>query len=197
MTTPSTAIETRSMATHPLLAGRWSPVIFDRSHEISDNDLSLLLQAAQWAPSASNTQPWAFVVCRRGDQNHEALKPLLARGNASWVPDASVVLIGLAQVGEHEGPGAPPYSRYAEYDAGQAVAHLTLQARAGGMETHQFGGFDHDGTRAAFHIPNHFAVLAGIAVGLRADETMINAADPALRAKEQRARERRPVQLFS
>lgn len=200
MTSPFAQVETRpsgpsSPPTHPLLAGRWSPVIFDPEHRATDEDLDLLLEAARWAPSASNTQPWAFVVCRRADLNHTALLPLLSRGNAEWVPRASVVLIGLAQTREGEDPSASAL-RYGQHDTGQAMAHISLQARAMGLETHQFAGFSHEGAREAFGIPKHFDVMAGIAIGRHAAARLISEASEVLRAKEARHRERREVRLF-
>ena len=88
-------------------------------HVISDDDLLTLLHAAQWAPSAGNSQPWSFLVARRGDQTHDVLVDQLSRGNASWVSQASAILIAIAQVGTGLEEDAPDFSEYAEYDLGR------------------------------------------------------------------------------
>ncbi len=182
--------------THPLLRQRWSPSIFDRAHEIGDDEVASLLTAAQWAPSAGNSQPWAYVVCRRGDANHQRFVPHLSRGNSGWVPTASVVFVTLCQVSSDPEPDAPTYSDYAAYDVGQAAAHLTLQARALGLEAHQFAGFDHEAVTAEFEIPLNFTVLTGIAVGRHGDAAVISAAPERDQERELRSRTRRPIRLF-
>lgn len=167
-----------------LLRDRWSPRSFDPTHVISDDDLLALLQAAQWSPSAGNSQPWSFIVAHRGDRTHEIIVDQLARGNASWAPQASAILIAIAQVSTGVEDDAPDFSDYAEYDLGQAAAHVSIQARALGLETRQFAGFDHEGISTAFNIPSNFKVMVGIAVGVHL---------PALDAEaDQRVRDARP-----
>jgi nitroreductase len=181
--------------THELLAHRWSPTIFDPAHEVTDEQVASLLTAAQWAPSAGNSQPWAYVVARRGDASHQRFTPYLSRGN-SWVPAASVVFVALCQTATDPVADAPVYSDYAAYDVGQAAAHITIEARALGLDAHQFAGFDHDGVSREFAIPLNFAVLTGIAVGLHGDAAVIAAAAAGDRERESRERTRRPVRLF-
>ena len=182
--------------THELLSGRWSPTIFDAGHHITDAELAELLLAAQWAPSAGNSQPWAFIVCRRGDANHQRFTAFLSRGNSGWVPRASLVLVTLAQIATEPGGDSPAYSDYAEYDVGQAAAHLTVQATSMGFGVHQFAGFDHDGVAQAFAIRDHFKVLTGIAIGRHAPPEVVAAADEREREREQRVRTRRELRLF-
>src|SRR5437870_3823158 len=158
----------RPDALTPLLSRRWSPTIFDTQHEVTDEELGLLLAAAQWAPSAGNSQPWAFIVCRRGDLNHDRFTKYLSRGNAGWVPRASVVLVTLVQTATEPGEDAPSYSDYAEYDVGQAAAHITVQAVSLGLGVHQFAGFDHVAVTREFAIPEHYKVLTGMAIGKHA-----------------------------
>jgi nitroreductase len=197
MMPPDDGIETM---THPLLASRWSPSIFDPAHEVTGDEVASLLTAAQWAPSAGNSQPWAYVVCRRGGANHRRFVAHLSRGNSVWVPTASVVFVTLCQVatdaGADTGPDAPTYSDYAAYDVGQAAAHLTIEARALGLDAHQFAGFDHEAVLAEFEIPLNFAVLTGIAVGRHGDEAVVAAASERDQERELRARTRRPIRLF-
>ncbi len=116
-------------------------------------------------PSAGNSQPWAFIVGRRDDVVHQRLVPLLRPSVRRWAPAASAVLMTLHRVASGPEDDAPLYSDYALHDLGQAVAHLTVQASALGLATHQFAALDHDGVTAAFDVPAHWRVTAGIAVG--------------------------------
>jgi nitroreductase len=137
---------TRTAATevplHPLLAERWSPRGFDRDHQVSEAELTALLEAARWASSANNVQPWRFLVTRRGDADFAAVVDVLAPGNQIWARHASALLLVAAQTTDENGK---PRS-HALYDTGQAVAQLVAQAQAEGLATHQMGGFD--GVRA-------------------------------------------------
>jgi nitroreductase len=175
----------------PLLRDRWSPRSFDPAHEIGDDELRLLLRAAQWSPSAGNSQPWVFLVARRGDESHLKLVEALSRGNVGWVPQASVVLVTVAHTGTGDEPDAPSYSDYADYDLGQAVAHLTVQASALGLDVHQFAGFDHAALTEAFDVPSYFTVKTGIAIGRHLEPE-----DEGLRQWESRERTRRDLDEF-
>ena len=115
------------------MRSRWSPSIFDATHVLTVDQLRVLLLAAQWAPSCGNAQPAAFVVAERGSPSHEVLTRHLSRGNAGWVPRASAVLVVAAQLAPDEDGEGGYKPHHAEYDAGQAAAHVTLQARAMGL----------------------------------------------------------------
>jgi len=172
------------------LRSRWSPSIFDASHTLDPDEIAILLHAAQWAPSAGNSQPWRFLVLPRGSAGHAAFVPHLSRGNAGWVPRASLVLVGAAQVADRPDGSTINSADFARYDTGQAAAHLTLQARAMGLHAHQFAGFDHPGVAAQFGVPDHVQLLAGIAVGVRGDAAEVPERD---RARELKTRARRPL----
>jgi nitroreductase len=150
-------------ALHPLLAGRWSPTTFDAEHELTDEEVSLLLEAARWAPSAGNSQPWAFIVGRRGDQTHARLVQHLTKGTSGWAPTASLLVANLSQ--RYVEDTDWEYSEFSLYDLGQAVAHMTLQARALGLFVRQFRAFDREGIEAEFEVPSHFEVTTMAAVG--------------------------------
>lgn len=176
------------------LRSRWSPSVYDDRHRLSPEQVEALLTAARWAPSCGNAQPWRFVVAPRGSVAHRLLVPHLSRGNTRWVPRASAVFVAATQFApdEHGEGGFKPH--YADYDLGQAVAHLTLQAVAMGLVAHQFAGFDHAATATALGVPAYVRVLAGVAVGVRGDPTDVPADDA---AREQRVRRRGPVDGFA
>ncbi|MCX6395002.1 MAG: nitroreductase family protein [Propionibacteriales bacterium] len=178
----------------PLLRNRWSTRLFDPTHELADAELGRLLEAARWSPSAGNSQPWAFLVARRGDAAHQTFVTTLSRGNVSWVPQASAVLVSLYRAGDDEDP-ALTFSDYAQYDLGQSVAHLTVQAESMGLAVHQFAGFNHDDVASMFSVPPAFKVTTGIAIGRWADPAVI-AADEGLVEREQRPRVRKEIGEF-
>jgi nitroreductase len=150
-------------ALHPLLASRWSPTTFDPTHELTAAEVEVLLEAARWAPSAGNSQPWAFLVGRRGDDVHGRLVRHLAGSSARWAPTASLLLANLAH--RYVEDTDWEYSEFALYDLGQAVAHLTLQARALGLFVRQFRAFDREAITAEFSVPDHWEVTTMSAVG--------------------------------
>jgi nitroreductase len=146
---------------HPLLAERWSPRGFDRSHEINDDNLVALLEAARWAPSAANTQPWRFLVARRGDEAHARLFAALAPGNQAWAGAASTLVLVAARTAAEDGKPQP----WALYDTGQAVAALVTQAQADGLAVHQMGGFDTAAVRAEFGLDEAITPVVVLAIG--------------------------------
>ena len=173
------------------LRSRWSPSVFDDGYQLDDDQVETLLRAAQWAPSWGNTQPWRFFVARRGDATHDVLVEHLSRGNSGWVPRASVVLLTATQVAPDEhGEGGGPH---AAYDLGQAAAHITLQAASMGLHAHQFAGFDRAAVAARLGVPDHYAVLSGIALGRRGAPDEV---DERTRGKEERERRRKPLADF-
>ncbi len=151
----------------PLLRQRESIMIYDREHVLSPATMRSILEAARWAPSAGNSQPWGFIVGLRGDPTHAAMVEVLSAANQAWAPAASAIILTLHQVATDEDHEIA-YSDYAMYDLGQAVAHITVQARSMGLQVRQFGGFDHPLAAERFEIPAHWAVTTGIALGLPA-----------------------------
>ncbi|WP_285724332.1 nitroreductase family protein [Psychromicrobium xiongbiense] len=147
----------------PALQARWSPSTWDASHELSEQELELLLEAARWAPSAGNSQPWAFLPALRSTQNHARILPFLAPSSAMWAPQASVLFLALRQISV-QGSDLE-CSEFAQYDLGQAVAHLTIQAQSMGLHSRQFRAFNLDGLSAEFAVPAHWAITTMVAVG--------------------------------
>lgn len=179
----------------PLLDGRFSTRVFDPLHTLTGDELLPLLQAARWAPSAGNSQPWAFLVGLRGDDMHRAFVPLLSRGNSFWVPRASAVVLTAHRRATEPGSDVL-YSDYAAYDLGQAVAHLTVQAASQGLHVHQFAGFDHAAAADSFGVPDHYEVTTAVAVGRAAPVTSVEDEEPSLAIRERRLRDRNPLRDF-
>ena len=175
------------------LRSRWSPSVFDTDHTLAADEIEVLLRAAQWSPSTGNSQPWRFVVAPRGGAAHDVLVPHLSRGNAGWVPRAALVLLAVAQVAPDEHGDGPKSADYARYDLGQAAAHVTLQARAMGLHAHQFAGFDQAAVSAELGLPDHVAMMAGIAIGAHLVESSDDGVAPGDREREHRPRQRKPL----
>lgn len=159
-------METQAQALHPLLARRFSPYRFDATHRLGDESLAALLDAARWAPSAGNSQPWGFLVARRGEVNHRRIVTHLAPSSLSWAVDASALIVTAARLWVDE---SIPYSEFADYDLGQAVAHLTIQAEALDLSCHQFRAFDLDALSADLQPGYGWAIRSIVAVGRAAE----------------------------
>src|SRR5690349_10969910 len=121
----------------PVLAERWSPRAFDTEAVIDDDKLTAALEAARWSPSANNSQPWRFIVARRGSAAFDTIVANLMGFNQMWAGAAGALVVALAEVVDADGNER----RWATYDVGQAVAHLSVQAHHDGLHTHQMGGF--------------------------------------------------------
>jgi nitroreductase len=185
MTSPSKTALTPA-ALHPLLASRWSPRALDAAHALSSEQLTCLLEAARWAPSASNTQPWRFAVTLRGTAEHAAVLDALAPGNQVWAHAASALVVAAAETVAPDGAPRP----WALYDTGQAVAHLSVQAEHEGLAVHQMGGFDRDRVRSVLAAPDSVEPLVVLAVGRRGD---LSALPEPLAGRETEPRTRLPL----
>ena len=155
---------------HPLLATRSSPLFFDPDHVLTEADEDVLLEAARWAPSAGNSQPWLFHLRRRGTPGHDALVARLAPSSARWAPSASALVVNLAHA-TVEGTDWQ-YSEFSFYDLGQAVAHMTVQASAMGLSCRQFRAFDLDGLAGDLPVPPGWAVVTMTAIGRTAGDNL-------------------------
>jgi predicted oxidoreductase (fatty acid repression mutant protein) len=152
---------------------RFSPIRFDETHQIGADEIDSLLDAARRAPSAGNSQPWAFIVGRRGDDVHARLVPHLARSSSAWAPAASLLLANLSQRLVEDSD--LEYSEFSHYDLGQAVSHLTFQAHSLALAVHQFRAFDRDAIAAEFNVPAHWEVTSMAAVGVPIGEVEAHA----------------------
>ena len=175
---------------HEILGNRWSTVAFD-GRPIERDKLLSVMEAARWAPSSRNEQPWAFLVATKEDsQNFEAMAGVLVSGNKIWAEKAPALILTLAHT-QLAKDGAP--NRHGFYDLGQATANLIAQATSLGLATHQMGGFDVEAARARFHIPVGWEPLSVIALGYRADPETL---PEQLRGRELGPRSRKQLQTF-
>ena len=144
-----------------VLAARFSTRVFDPAAVINEQALASALEAARWSPSSNNTQPWRFIVARRGSDAFATIYDSLRDFNKAWAGDASVLVVAAATTTTEDGSTM----HFAQYDTGQAVAHFTVQAAAGGLATHQMGGFNRQAVRTEFVLPEGLMPLTVIAVG--------------------------------
>lgn len=169
------------------LVERWSPRAYDPSAEVPTETLRTVFEAARWAPSANNVQPWRFVVARRGTASFAAIHDALLGFNQAWADSAAVLVVNLAETVDPEGTPRP----WARYDLGQAVAHLTVQAQHEGLHTHQMGGFDAAKLRDAFELDDRLEVVSVTAIGVLGDAATL---PEALRERERAPRIRKPLE---
>ena len=175
----------------PLFLERWSPRAFDGS-EIPDEDLLTIFEAARWAPSAFNSQPWRFLYAKRGDGDWERFLDLLIPWNRAWAQSASVLIYVLSDTlpFTDRATGAPAPSRTHSYDAGAAWVSLALQATRMGYHAHGMSGVDFERAQIELAVPERYRIEAAAVIG--------RIGDPAMLDEKQRAREhpsgRKPVE---
>lgn len=156
---------------HELIRARWSPRSFS-SREVPDRDLQIVLEAARWAASSFNEQPWRFLVARKSDgPAYEKLLHLLVPANQSWAKTAPVLIV-MAAKRTFSHNGSPNY--YGLHDAGQALAHLFLQAIALGLHAHGMAGFDRERARKELNIPDDYDLAAAVALGYIGSPSQLN-----------------------
>lgn len=172
---------------------RWSPRAFDADTDVSDADLRRLFEAARWAPSSANEQPWRFVVAsaRRTPEAFAALLGSLTPKNQAWAKHASALVLTAVRL-TFERHGTPNPAAW--YDAGQAVGFLSLQATADGLATRQMVGFDVERARTACDIPPLFEPTVVIAIGRVGDPERLEVETH--RNAELQPRQRRPMREF-
>lgn len=174
-----------------LIVERWSPRAFDGS-EVPASDLHILFDAARWAPSAYNVQPWRFLYARRGDANWQRFLHLLLPGNRMWAENAGALIYVLSdRMMKMKEELVVSHSH--SFDAGAAWAMLALQAIKMGYHTHPMVGIDMEQARIELQIPERYRLEAAIVVGRRGDPSALS---ETLQARE-KASDRRPVEEFA
>jgi nitroreductase len=148
-------------AVEPLFMRRWSPRAMS-GEELSTAELHTLLEAARWAPSAFNNQPWRFLYARRNTPQWPIFFALLIEGNQRWATRAAVLMVVLGKTTlDYDGSPSPTHA----FDTGAAWGSLALQGTLLGLVTHGMQGFDYDKARQVLHVPDEYAVLAMVAIG--------------------------------
>jgi len=175
---------------HDLLRRRWSPRAFS-DRRVDPAIMRSLLEAARWAPSSYNEQPWSFIVATKDDTaEFSRLLSCLVEGNIQWAQHAPVLMVSVARL-SFEDDGKP--NRHAFHDVGLAVANLIVQATALGLVVHQMAGIFPDKIRELYGIPEGYEAVAGIALGYPGDPQSL---PEGLRKRELAPRERKPLTEF-
>ncbi len=175
---------------HDLLRHRWSPRAF-ADRPVEPEKLGSLVEAARWAPSSYNEQPWAYLLATREQPAEFArLLSVLVEGNIAWAQHAPVLMLSLARL-NFERNGRP--NRHAFHDVGLASENLVIQATAMGLAVHQMAGFQVDKAREVFNIPEGWEPAAAIALGYPGEADSLP--EP-LRTRELAPRTRKPLEQF-
>jgi len=145
----------------PYILNRWSPRAMS-GEEMSDEELMTLFEAARWAPSSYNNQPWRFIYARRETQHWQTFFDLLGEFNQSWCKNASaLVVVAARKTFEYNGKPSVTHA----FDTGSAWENLAIQATATGYVAHGMEGFDYQAAASTLHVPDDHVVLAMIAIG--------------------------------
>jgi len=142
---------------HDILENRWSTRSFDKNHQISEEEILSILEAARWSPSSKNSQPWRFLVGKRGDNNFDAFVSTLTGFNLDWAPKASAMILVAAH--------GNPVTNDEIFDAGLAVSSITFQIHALGLHAHQMAGFSKSKLKSIFNLDDTTVPLVLVAVG--------------------------------
>ncbi len=174
---------------HNLIRERWSPRAF-ASKPVEPAVLASLFEAARWAPSSNNEQPWSYIVATKNDaENFAKTLSVLVEFNASWAKEAPVLLIAVSRLNFQN--GTP--NRNAFYDTGAATALLSVEATARGLAAHQMAGFDPAKAKQVFEIPKDCEPIAAMALGYPGDPGSL---PDKLRDREVAPRTRKPLSEF-
>jgi nitroreductase len=185
--------EKQASADYPiqeLLAKRWSPYAF-QDRPVPEDDLRSLFEAARWAASSFNEQPWTYIVATKEDpEQFQQVLSCLVEFNQVWAKAAPVLALGIASLtSARDGQ----VNRAAVHDLGLAAGNLLVEATARGLVVHQMLGIFPDKARQVFDIPEGFEAWTAIAIGYRGDPTSL---PDALRERERRPRRRKPLSQF-
>jgi nitroreductase len=171
----------------PIFHERWSPRAFD-GRDVSPAALASVFEAARWAASSGNSQPWRFLVGTRNSETHNKIYEALVDFNKEWAGHAPVLVLGTALA---VSPNSGKPNGYALFDLGAASSYLTLQAASQGLVAHQMAGFSHDTARRLLEIPENYALGSVIALGYQGEPAALP--NPKLIEREIAPRERKPL----
>jgi nitroreductase len=175
---------------HPLIAGRRSTLAF-ASTSVEPETLAGLMEAARWAPSSMNEQPWSFIVATKANKyDFDRMLRCLAEFNVQWAQHAPVLVLSVAKL---TFASTGETNRHAFHDVGQAIANLTFQATVSGLVVHQIAGFDVEKARREFSIPPDHEPVAVVAIGYPGSPASL---PEKLRKKDASPRRRKPLTNF-
>jgi len=152
---------------NPLILGRWSPRALS-GEPLTAEELMSLFEAAKWAPSSSNQQPWRFIYARRDTPAWSKLFSLLTPSNQEWTQRAAALIVIVSQQVFPAGP-----SRTASFVTGAAWENLALEASGRGLVAHAMSGFDYDRAKIELKVPDDYKVEAMAAVGRPGDKEQL------------------------
>jgi nitroreductase len=174
----------------PILAERWSPYGFE-DRRVSETDLRSLFEAARWAASSYNEQPWAYLVATRENSTEFGrLLSCLVEANQAWAKEAPVLVLGIVSLRFARNNQD---NRAAVHDLGLAAGNLLAEATTRGLSVHQMIGILPDKARELYQIPEHFEAWTALAIGYKADPSKL---PDALRERDLAPRQRKPLNKF-
>jgi nitroreductase len=176
----------------PIFIERWSPRAFDAAADVPDEVLMRGFEAARWAPSSMNAQPWRFVWAKRGAPEFQALLDSTLDRTQVWLKNAAVIIYVVSHNKLKLGDKVVPSPTYA-FDAGSAFENFALQISKTGFVAHAAASFDHDKARAALGLPDDYDTFCVIGVGKQADKSTL---PPPLAEREQPS-DRLPVSAIA
>jgi len=151
---------------NPLILGRWSPRAMS-GEEISDEELMSIFEAAKWAPSSFNNQPWRFIYAKRDSQHWERLLSLPYEGNQAWAKSAAVLVVIISKkTFDHNGKPSKTHT----FDTGAAWENMALEATSRDIVVHGMEGFDYDKARVDLEIPDEYKIEAMAGIGKRGEK---------------------------
>ncbi|GAA5509465.1 nitroreductase family protein [Novipirellula caenicola] len=175
---------------HELIRKRWSPYGFDE-RSVSKQDIDALMEAARWAPSSYNEQPWSFIVATRDDgERFDQLLSCLVDANQAWAKAAPVLVLCCTRL-KFSRNGKP--NAAATHDLGLAAGNICFEATARGLSVHQMIGIHSDKAREVFEVPEDIQPLTAMAIGYAADPESL---PEELKQRDQATRQRKPLSEF-
>lgn len=187
---PKSSLEKPAVTSVPIsevLEGRFSPRIYDPAHSLSDSELLAILEAGRWAPSGNNSQPWAFIVGRRGDEDFSKITSALTGFNQSWAPNASALIVAVGSLTKPDGSPMDKGSRH--LNVGLATSQMVIQAEAMGLKAHYMGGFIPEVLSTEYHL-DAFEPVIVLAIGQMGD---LSEASIEMQEREMLERTRKPL----
>ena len=171
---------------HEIIATRRSPRSLDPTAQLSQDQIISILEAARWAPSAFNGQPWRFFLGQHGDETFSQILSSLEPFNQGWAKNASLLILVAAKTTRDDGSIHADF----QYDTGLAVAQLVFEVHSLGFVAHQMTGFNPETAKSALDIPTDLVPVVVVAIGKQDEASKLA---PALAEREIAPRTRKPL----